>query len=241
MCANIPGSEEPLDVEHADTYESMSKDEMKETTKSWSNTTSNMLVGLGVASGFKAITDGVSGDITSALTYGTIAGACVVAGGLASMAGDEVCRKIENLPDDHNAERAPSPSVYDSDVIRSPMEPTLWEKLTEYYHTLEDNIINYYNIPDIINNYLSTLDNENKVIISIILLVMFALIFYIIKNVKNYMNNNINQKPFNNKYYKMFIQYKNFMNKISNISLNFMIGFCLTFALFGILMLLFLF
>lgn len=179
--------------------------------------------------------------MAGAFKYGTIASACVLAGGLVSMAGDEICRNIDNLPNDHNPERPPSPSVYNSDVTRSPMEPTLWEKITEYYHTLDENIINNYNIPDIINNYLSTLDNENRVIISIILLVMCALNFYIIKNVKNYMNNKINQKPYNNKYYKMFIQNKNLMNKISNIFLNFMIGFCLTFALFGVLMLLFLF
>lgn len=240
MCADIPGSEEPFDVDHANSYESMPKDEMKQTAKTLAYTTSNTLVGLGVATGFKAISDGMSGDLASATTYGTLAAACVVAGGLVSIAGDEACRKIDNLEDSHNPERPPSPSVYDSDVIRSPYEPTLWEKLTEYYHTLEDYIINnHYTLPDIINNFLSTLDNENKVIISINLLVIFAFYFYIIKNVKNYINKKINHIPFNNKY--MLIQYKNFMNKISNISLNIMIGFCLTFALFGVLMLLFLF
>lgn len=242
MCADIPGSEEPFDVDHANSYESLSKDEMKQTAKTLANTTSYTLVGLGVATGFKAISDGVSGDLASATTYCTLAAACVVAGGLVSIAGDEACRKIDHLEDDHNPEQPPSPSVYDSDVIRSPYEPTLWEKLTDYYHTLEDNIINIHStLPDIINNYLSTLHNENKVIISILFLLIFALNFYIIKNVKNYMNKKINHIPFNNKYYYFLIQYKNFMNKISNISLNIMIGFCLTFALFGVLMLLFFF
>lgn len=242
MCADLPGSEEPLDVDYANQYESMSKDEMKSTAKTLADTTSTALVGLGVATGFKAISDGVSGDLPSAATYGTLSAACVVAGGLASMAGDEACRKINNLPDDHNPERAPSPSVYGSDGFKSPMEPTMWEKIKEHFQTLADNIINNHNtLADIINNYLSTLDNENRVIISIILLLMFAFNFYMIKNVKNYMNKKINHIPFNNKYYKMFIQYKNFMNKISNYSLNIMIGFCLTFALFGVLMLIFLF
>lgn len=242
LCQDFPGSEEPLDVEYANNYEPMSKDEMKETTKTLANTANTTLVGLGVGTGLKAISDGVTGDLPSAVTYGTLSAACVVAGGLVSMASDEVCRKIDNLPDDHNPERAPSPTVYGSDGFKSPMESTLWEKIKEHFQTLADIIINNHNtLVDIINNYFSTLDNENRVIVSIILLVIFAFNFYIIKFVKNYMNKKINLIPFNNKYYKMLIQYKNFMNKISNYSLNIMIGFCLTFALFGVLMLIFLF
>jgi len=52
----------------------------------------------------------------SAVTYGSLSGALILAGGLVAIAGDEICRKIDNIPDNHPVDEPISPSVYDSDL-----------------------------------------------------------------------------------------------------------------------------
>lgn len=241
MCADIPGSEEPLDVDYAKRdFKNMSPEEMRKDIHYISEAVFLTSVGVATFTATKALTEVQKGQLNNAKTSVLASGVVLGTGVLAKVAGDELGRKIDNLPNDHNPERPPSPSVYGSDGFRSPWEPTLWEKFKEYLNTIEDYIIYYYNnLPVIINNIFFCYDNKTIVIYCTFSFLIFAICSQLISFSKNKVNKKINQLPYNNKYWVIFIKYKNTMNRLSNINLNILTCYCLIVALLCILSLIF--
>lgn len=241
MCADIPGSEEPFDVYDAKKHDGyMTKEEMKKDIQNISDAVFLTSVGIATFTGSKAVAEVKKGDFNNAKTSVLATGVVLGTGVLVKVASDELSRKIDHLEDDHNTERPPSPSVYGSDGFRSPWEPTLWEKIKEYFNTLEDYIIYYYNnLPDIINNIFLCYDNKTIVIYCTFSFLIFAICSQLISFSKNKVNKKINQLPYNNKYWVIFIKYKNTMNRLSNINLNILTCYCLIVAFLCILSLIF--
>lgn len=97
MCANLPGSEQPIDVDDAHKYSGkMSKEEMQQDITHATDAIFATSVGVATITAAKAISDIQKGSINSAKTNALLTGVSLGTGTLAKVASDE--RKYTEYP-----------------------------------------------------------------------------------------------------------------------------------------------
>lgn len=109
MCADMSGSEEPLNTEDANTYIPYLKEEMKDDVKVLGEVcleAANLLIG---GATVKTFVDAATGDIPEAGAAALTAIGGITAKGLIKMGVNEACRKIDKIPDNHSVDEPISP------------------------------------------------------------------------------------------------------------------------------------
>lgn len=180
-----------------------------------------------------------TGQNTSAKLFTAGAVGTLAVGKIGNIIFDNISRGVDNIPDYHNVSEPISPSAFDLDIrynstnnisedISNELPLDTIESDTDsnnVINTLADNNEISKNIIfppiDEILEYISGLDDAYKLLFYSLILIIIVIYMQLIKIYKNNINTRINILPINNKYFGFLIQYKNTMNKITNILINF--------------------